>query len=148
MSETVSVKRARILLVEDSEADVRLTKEALKESKIDIGLDVVHDGVAATYFLRKSGKYKDAARPDIIILDLNLPKKDGREVLADIKSDPDLKRIPVVVMTSSKSEEDIVKCYDNYANCYITKPLDLEKFMEVVKAIEGFWFTIAEIPGK
>ncbi len=148
MSDKVSVKRARILLVEDSEADVRLTKEAIKESKIDIGLDVVNDGVAATDFLRKSGKYKDAARPDIIILDLNLPRKDGREVLADIKNDPDLKRIPVVVMTSSKSEEDIIKCYDNYANCYITKPLDLGKFIEVVQAIEGFWFTIVEIPKK
>ena len=142
------MKPVRILLVEDSEADVRLTKEALKESKLKIGLDVVNDGVAAIEFLRKSDKYADKERPDLIILDLNLPMKDGREVLAEIKTDLDLKRIPVVIMTSSKAEEDIVRCYNNHANCYITKPIDLNKFIEVVKSIEDFWFTIVKLPGK
>jgi CheY-like chemotaxis protein len=135
-----------ILLVEDNQADVRLTIEALKEGRIANNLSVARDGLEALAFLRKTGKFSNAPDVDLILLDLNLPKKDGREVLADIKSDPRLRRIPVVVMTTSKAEEDIVKCYDLHANSYVVKPIDLDKFIEVVKAIEEYWVSIVTLP--
>jgi two-component system response regulator len=135
-----------VLLVEDNEADVRLTQEALKECKMIINLEVVMDGVEAMNFLFKKGKYRTKSRPDLIILDLNLPKKDGREVLADIKQNDTLKRIPVVILTTSKSDEDILKTYNLHANCFVTKPLDLDQFIEIVKKIEDFWFTIVRLP--
>jgi len=135
-----------ILLVEDNPGDARLAQEALKESKIKNQLHIVNDGMAATDFLFKRNDYKDAPRPDLIILDLNLPKKDGREVLAEIKADENLKRIPIVIFTTSKAEEDILKTYNLHANCYITKPLNFDKFMEVIKSIEDFWLTIVKLP--
>lgn len=135
-----------ILLVEDNPGDVRLTVEALKEGKVHNNLSVVADGVEALAFLRRGRKYADAPRPDLILLDLNLPKKDGREVLAEIKADENLKRIPVIVLTTSQAEEDIFKAYDLNGNCYIVKPVDLEQFMKVVKSIEGFWLTIVKLP--
>ena len=137
-----------ILLVEDSLGDVRLTREAFKEGKLANNLHVVQDGEAALLFLRREGTYKDAVRPDLILLDLNLPKKDGREVLAAIKADDNLKRIPVVVLTTSKAEQDILKVYDLHANCYITKPVDLEQFLRIVKAIEEFWLEVVAVPGE
>ena len=136
----------QVLLVEDNPGDVRLTKEALKEGKLLNQLTVVSDGVEALSFLRKEGIYADALQPELILLDLNLPKKDGREVLAEIKADPNLRRIPVVVLTTSSSEEDILKIYDLHANCYITKPVDLEQFMGVVKSIEDFWVSVVKLP--
>ena len=139
-------KPIEILLVEDSPSDVRLTIEALKDAKVSNHLSVVSDGVEAIAFLKKVGKYADSPRPDLIVLDLNLPKKDGREVLGEIKQDENLKLIPVVVITTSKSDEDILKSYNLHANCYITKPIDLEQFMIVVKAIENFWLTIVKLP--
>jgi CheY-like chemotaxis protein len=139
-------KPIEILLVEDSPSDVRLTIEALKDAKVRNHLSVVSDGVEAVAFLKKVGKYADSPRPDLILLDLNLPKKDGREVLREIKQDEALKAIPVVVVTTSKSDEDILKSYNLHANCYITKPIDLDQFMIVVKAIECFWLTIVKLP--
>ena len=136
-----------ILLVEDSPGDVRLTKEALREGKIRNHLSVVTDGVAALAFLRREGRYANAPRPDVVLLDLNLPKKDGREVLTEIKADPRLRRIPVVVLTTSSNEEDILRAYDLHANCYITKPVDLDQFISVVQSIESFWLTIVTLPG-
>ena len=141
-----NLKIVDILLIEDNPGDARLAQEALKDSKVRNKLHVVSDGMAATDFLFKRGDYKDAPRPDVIILDLNLPKKDGREVLAEIKDDKNLKRIPVVILTISRAEEDILKAYNLHANCFITKPLNLEKFLEVVKSIEDFWFTIVKLP--
>ncbi|MFQ5596865.1 MAG: response regulator [Nitrospiria bacterium] len=135
-----------ILLVEDSPGDVRLTQEALKEGKVLNRLSVVGDGVEAMDFLRREGEYAAAPRPDMILLDLNLPKKDGREVLQEIKGDPALRRIPVVILTTSKAEEDILKTYDLHANCYVTKPVDLDQFIGVVKNIEDFWLTIVKLP--
>jgi two-component system, chemotaxis family, response regulator Rcp1 len=135
-----------ILLVEDNPGDVRLTKEALKEGKVYSNLHTVKDGVEAMEFLRREGKYKGVPRPDIILLDLNLPKKDGREVLQEIKTDEQLRRIPVVVLTTSKAEEDVLRTYDLHANCYVTKPVDLEKFMVVVKTIDSFWLTVVTLP--
>ena len=143
-----SPKVIDILLVEDNPGDVRLAQEALKESKIRNRLYVVEDGVEATDFLRQQGKYGGVPRPDLILLDLNLPRKSGREVLTEVKSDESLKRIPVVVLTVSKAEEDIMKCYSNHANCYITKPLDFSQFMEITKSIEEFWLTIVKLPPK
>jgi len=137
-----------ILLVEDNPADVRLTIETLKEEKIFNNLHVVRDGEEALAFLRKKGKYTDAVRPDLILLDLNLPKVDGREVLKEIKSDDQLKSIPVVVLTVSKSEEDIIKSYNLHANCYITKPVDLKQFAKVAKTVQEFWLTIVKLPPK
>ncbi|HTM10010.1 MAG TPA: response regulator [Verrucomicrobiae bacterium] len=137
---------ARILLVEDNPGDVRLTIEALKEGKILNEVSVVEDGVEALAFLRRDGKYSDARRPDLILLDLNLPKKDGREVLGEIKQDGDLKKIPVVVLTTSAAERDILRAYNLHANCYITKPVDLEQFIRVVQVIEDFWLTIVKLP--
>lgn len=143
-----NLKIVDILLIEDNPGDARLAQEALKDSKVKNKLHVVSDGIEATDFLFRRNNYKDATRPDLIILDLNLPKKDGREVLAEIKEDEDLKRIPVVILTISKAEEDILKTYNLHANCYITKPLDLDKFMEVVKSIEDFWLTIVKLPDR
>lgn len=139
-------KPIEILLVEDNPGDIRLTKEALKEGKIFNKLHVVMDGAEALNFLHREGKYAHAIRPDLILLDLNLPKKDGREVLAEIKTDEGLKRIPVVVMTVSSAEEDISKTYNLHANCYITKPADLDQFIKIVKSIEDFWLTIVKLP--
>ncbi|HEX2333194.1 MAG TPA: response regulator [Burkholderiales bacterium] len=135
-----------ILLVEDNPGDVRLTREALKEGKVYSNLHAVKDGVEAMEFLRHQGRFRDVPRPDIILLDLNLPKKDGREVLHEIKTDDSLKRIPVVVLTTSKAEEDVLRTYDLHANCYVTKPVDLEKFMVVVKSIDVFWLTVVTLP--
>jgi CheY-like chemotaxis protein len=146
MKKTIAVKPVEILLVEDNAADVRLTREALKENKIANVLHVVGDGEEAIAFLRQKGKHAEAPRPDLILLDLNLPKKDGREVLAEIKVDDDLKRIPVVVLTISKAEEDILKSYNLHANCFITKPIDLSQFMEVVHTIEDFWLSLVKLP--
>lgn len=137
-----------ILLVEDSPTDLLLAKEALEYSKVVNNLHTAPDGVEAMAFLRREGPYKDAPSPGLILLDLNLPKKDGREVLAEIKCDENLKRIPVVVLSTSKSEIDILKAYGLYANCYIVKPVDFEKFAEVVRSIENFWFTVVTLPGK
>ena len=135
-----------ILLVEDNPGDERLTREALKEGKVYNNLHWVKDGVEAMEFLYRRGKYRDAPRPDIILLDLNLPKKDGREVLQEIKADDALKRIPVVVLTTSKAEEDVLKTYNLHANCYVTKPVDLEKFIVVVRSIDIFWLTVVTLP--
>ena len=139
-------KSIEILLVEDNAGDVRLTQEALKECKLRNHLVVVTDGEAALARLRRQGEYAKAERPDLILLDLSLPKLDGREVLATIKNDENLKRIPVVILTSSVAEQDVLKAYGQYANCYITKPVTIEGFIAVVKAIEGFWFTIVTLP--
>ncbi len=135
-----------ILLVEDSPGDVRLTREGLREAKVRNRLHAVSDGEEAMAFLRREGKYADAVRPDLILLDLNLPRKDGREVLAEAKSDPDLRRIPVVILTSSTDEADVLRAYDLQANCYVTKPVDLGGFIEAVKAVEGFWLEFVKLP--
>jgi two-component system, chemotaxis family, response regulator Rcp1 len=135
-----------ILLVEDDPGDVRLTKEALKTAKVLNHLSAVPDGVEAMAFLRRQGTYAHAPFPDLILLDLNLPRKDGRAVLAEIKTDPDLKRIPVVVLTTSQDEQDILRAYNTYANCYITKPVDLKQFLSVVDSIDNFWLTIVKLP--
>jgi len=135
-----------ILLVEDNPGDERLTREALREGKVYHNLHWVTDGVQAMEFLRRQGKYASVPRPDIVLLDLNLPKKDGREVLEEIKTDEDLKRIPVVVLTTSKAEEDVLRTYNLHANCYVTKPVDLEKFIVVVKSIDMFWLTVVTLP--
>ncbi len=136
----------KILLVEDNPADVRLTKEALKDAKMHHELHVVMDGVAAMDFLHRTGDYADAPHPDLILLDLNLPKKDGREVLEEIKMDPNLKRIPVVVLTTSRAEEDVIKSYNLHANCYVTKPVNLDQFAKIVCSIEDFWLTVVKLP--
>lgn len=135
-----------ILLVEDNPADVRLTMEALKESKIRNQLNVAENGVEALAYLRQEGEFADKATPDIILLDLNLPKKDGREVLQEIKSDERLRRIPVVILTTSQAEQDILRAYDLHANCYIQKPVDLDQFLRVIRSIEDFWLTIVKLP--
>ena len=135
-----------ILLVEDNPGDERLTREALKEGKVYSNLHWVKDGVEALEFLRRKGKHAAAPRPDIILLDLNLPKKDGREVLHEIKNDEKLKRIPVVILTTSKAEEDVLKSYNLHANSYVTKPVDLEQFIVVVKSIDMFWLTVVTLP--
>ncbi|HPV83569.1 MAG TPA: response regulator [Nitrospira sp.] len=140
------VKPIEILLVEDNPGDVRLTIEALKEAKVINHLTVVKDGVEALAFLRRQGSYDTAPRPHLILLDLNLPRKDGREVLADIKTDDNLKRIPVVVLTTSQDEQDVLKSYNLHANCYITKPVDLDQFVRVVRSIEDFWLGIVVLP--
>jgi len=140
------VTPVEILLVEDNLGDADLAREAMEDSKIRNNLHVVCDGEEAMAFVRRSGKYEAARRPDLILLDLNLPRKSGREVLAEIKADEDLKSIPVVVLTASKDEEDVLKSYNLHANCYITKPIDLHQFIRVVKAIEDFWLTIVRLP--
>jgi CheY-like chemotaxis protein len=142
----MGVKPIEILLVEDNPGDVRLTKEALVDGKVFNNLSVVIDGQEAMDFLRKKGKYAKAIRPDLIFLDLNLPKKDGREVLQEVKSDPKLKKIPIVVLTTSQAELDIMTSYEHHANCYITKPVDFGQFIKVVKSVENFWFSIVTLP--
>ena len=137
-----------ILLVEDNPADIRLTQEVFKEGRIQNTLNVVMDGEEALKYLRKKDKYKDAATPDLVLLDLNLPKKDGREVLAEIKSDEYLKLLPVIILTTSAAEQDIMNTYANHANCYIMKPVDLSQFINVVRSIEEFWLTVVKLPTK
>jgi two-component system response regulator len=146
MNSAPLVKPIDILLVEDNPGDADLAREALEGGKLNNKLFVVGDGEAAMGFLKQTGSYADAPRPDLILLDLNLPRKDGREVLADIKAHEDLKRIPVVILTTSQSEEDVLKSYNLHANCYITKPIDLKQFSKVVRSIEDFWFSIVLLP--
>ena len=146
MNNQMRAKPVQMLLVEDNPGDVRLTKETLKNAKLMVDLHVVGDGVEAMAFLRQEGKYASAPRPDLVLLDLNLPKKDGREVLSEIKQDPNLRRIPVVVLTISNGEEDVLKSYNLHANAYVTKPLNLEQFAKITKAIEDFWFTVVKLP--
>jgi chemotaxis family two-component system response regulator Rcp1 len=148
MNAKLTGRPVEILLVEDDPADVLLTQEALLGSKIRNNLHVVDDGVEALAFLRQEGTYRDVPRPDLILLDLNMPRKDGREVLADIKEDPGLKTIPVAVLTTSSQDEDILKSYELHANCYITKPVGLEQFATVVQSLDDFWFTIVKLPPK
>jgi len=135
-----------ILLVEDSPSDVDLTREALEDTKVHNNLSVVGDGAEALAFLRRQGQYADAPHPDLILLDLNLPKMGGREVLAEIKNDPELRRIPVVVLTTSAAEQDIVESYNLHANCYVKKPVDLDAFIQVVRSIDNFWLAIVKLP--
>lgn len=140
------VRPIEILLVEDSPSDTELTVEALQEGKIYNHLSMVEDGAQAMEFLRRQGPYAGAPRPDLILLDLNLPRKDGREVLAELKADPELKVIPVVVLTTSRADEDVLRAYSLYANCYILKPVDFRQFVEVVKHIENFWLSVVKLP--
>ena len=135
-----------ILLVEDNPGDVRLTQEALGEAKVRNNLAVAKDGVEALSYLRREPPFEEASRPDLILLDLNLPRKDGREVLAEIKADANLRRLPVVVLTTSSAEKDVLESYNLYANCYITKPVDLDQFVRIVSSIEDFWLTIVKLP--
>ena len=148
MSDSTQAKQVEILLVEDNPGDARLALEALKECKMRNNVHVVHDGLEALRFLLQEGTYGGAPRPDLILLDLNLPKMDGREVLSRIKADSRFRRIPVVILTTSKAEEDILRTYDLHANCYITKPVDIDQFIQVVKKIEDFWFTIVKLPSE
>jgi CheY-like chemotaxis protein len=142
------VRPIQILLVEDSPTDAELTLTALKTAKMANKVFHVQDGVQAMEFLRRQGAYSQAEQPDLILLDLNLPRKDGREVLAELKDDPDLKMIPVVVLTTSKAEEDIIRSYKLHANCYVTKPVNFERFLEIVKSIESFWLTVVALPAR
>lgn len=141
------LRAVEILLVEDNLGDIRLTTEVLKDAKLYNNINIAKDGVEALDFLYRRGNFHDAVRPDLILLDLNLPRKDGREVLEEIKTDPALKNIPVVVLTTSSAEQDIIKSYSLHANCYITKPVDLEQFSRIVASIEEFWFSIVKLPG-
>src|SRR5579883_1076987 len=146
LSAEMDEKHKTIFLVEDNKADIRLIQEALKNSLVPYQIVTVRDGMDAMAYLRQEGQYADAARPDLILLDLNLPKKDGREVLAEIKADPHLKTIPVVILTTSKADQDVVRSYELNANCYVTKPVDLDQFITVVQSIENFWLTIVTLP--
>ena len=148
MNESDISKPVEIFLVEDNQGDIDLVREVLEEGKLKNTLNVAVDGEEALNYLKKKGKYANATRPDLVILDLNLPRKDGREVLDDMKSSPDLKSIPVVIMTTSREEEDVLKMYNLHANCYITKPIDFIQFIKVVHSIEDFWFTIVRLPSK
>ena len=148
MNNNNSDKAIHILMVEDNPGDVRLALEAFKESKIRNTMNVLEDGAEVMPYLRQEGKYANAIRPDIILLDLNLPKKDGREVLSEIKNDPDVKAIPVVILTTSQAQKDIMNAYNLHVNCYITKPVDLDQFLNVVKAIDNFWLTIVKLPSQ
>lgn len=141
-------RQIEILLIEDNPGDARLTQEAMRAAKMTNVLHVVEDGVQAMEFLRQRSRFKDAPRPDLILLDLNLPKKDGRAVLAEVKADPDLRRIPVVVLTTSRSEEDVMQAYDMHANAYVTKPVNLEQFMRIVALIDEFWLKVVTLPGR
>ena len=143
---TAEARPIEILLVEDSPSDAEFTVEALKEAKVRNHLSLVEDGVQAMEFLRRQGQYAKAPRPDLIMLDLNLPRKDGREVLAELKADANLKMIPVVVLTTSRAEEDVLRAYQLHANCYITKPVDFQQFLSVVRAIESFWLFVVTLP--
>jgi CheY-like chemotaxis protein len=147
MSTRTGNRPIEILLVEDNPGDARLTEEALKEGKVRNNLHHVRDGVEAMRFLERQGEYKEKPRPDLMLLDLNLPRKDGREVLAEIKSDPELRSIPVVVLTTSKAEEDILRSYDLHANAYVTKPVDFNRFIDVVRQIDEFFVTVVKLPG-
>jgi chemotaxis family two-component system response regulator Rcp1 len=146
MDTCAPIRPIDILLIEDNLGDIDLAREALGMGKLHNSLHVVQDGVAAMDFLRKKGKYADSPRPDLIILDLNLPKKDGRQVLAEVKEDDSLKSIPVVILTTSSAEEDVLKTYNMHANCYITKPIDIKQFLHVVRSIEEFWLSIVVLP--
>jgi len=146
MNRADNSKPVEILLVEDNPGDVRLTMEALKDSKLLVNVTVAGDGVEALAMLRREGPHAQVPRPDIILLDLNLPRKGGREVLAEMKQDPKIKGIPVVILTTSDADRDIAKCYEEQASCFVTKPIDLEQFFQVVKSIEGVWFTIVKLP--
>jgi CheY-like chemotaxis protein len=146
--EHISVRPIEILLIEDNPGDARLTQEALREARVSNRLSHVHDGVEAMAFVRGEPPFADAPRPDLILLDLNLPRKDGREVLAELKDDPVLRLIPVVVLTTSEAEQDVLRTYELHGNCYITKPVDLEKFLHIVRAVESFWLAIVKLPGR
>jgi CheY-like chemotaxis protein len=148
MSTGATGKPVEILLVEDNPGDVRLAQEVLRDARMRNHISAVKDGVEALAFLRHTGTYVGAPRPDLILLDLNLPRKDGREVLADIKADQDLRRIPVIILTTSQDERDVLGAYESYANCYIVKPVDLEQFIAVVESIQQFWFQIVHLPPK
>ena len=147
MSQQTELSLITILLVEDNPGDVRLVQETFQDGKIYNQLQIARDGEQAMDYLRKRGDYQDAPQPDLILLDLNLPKKNGAEVLEEIKTDPDLHKIPVIILTASKAEEDIARAYDHYANCYLTKPIDLNLFISVVQQIKTFWLTIVQLPG-
>jgi two-component system, chemotaxis family, response regulator Rcp1 len=146
MAETPVPRPVQILIIEDNPADARLVREVMRDSKILNEIHWVPDGVEAMAFLHRQGKYASAPRPNLMFLDLNMPRKDGREVLSEVKADPELRRIPVVVMTSSQAEEDIARAYDQHANCYVRKPIDFEQFHTVVKSLENFWFSTVELP--
>ncbi len=148
MTDTCNGQLVEILLVEDNPGDVRLTQEVFKEAKILNHLNVVGDGVDAMAFLRREGGYADVVRPDIVLLDLNLPRKSGRDVLEEIKGDPALRNIPIVVLTTSRAEQDVLSAYEHHANCYITKPVGLEQFVEIVGSISQFWLSIVELPAR
>ena len=148
MNTELACKSIEVLLVEDNPGDVRLTMEAFKDARVINHFSVVEDGTEALAYLRREGKYASAPLPDLVLLDLNLPKKDGREVLKEIKNDESLKRIPVVILTTSTAEQDILKTYDLHANCYINKPVDFDQFLTVVRAIENFWLTVVKLPPK
>jgi len=145
-AESTAGRPVEILLVEDNRADVRLTQEALRQARVANHMHVARDGVEALAFLRREGEHADAPRPDLVLLDLNLPRMDGRRALAHIKADPDLRPIPVVILSSSQADEDVLAAYELNANCYITKPVDLEQFIRVVRAIESFWISIVRLP--
>jgi len=146
MTSRINGRPARVLLVEDDPGDVELTRETLRDGKVHIELQVVNDGFEALQYLRKQGDHRDALMPDLVILDLNLPRKDGREVLREIREDPELKHLPVVVLTTSSADEDIVRSYGLGANCYATKPMGLGEFSKIVKAIQEFWLTVVKLP--
>lgn len=143
-----SVRELVILLIEDNPGDVLLTREALKDAKFHNSLSVARDGVEAMEFLRRQGKFENAPRPDLILLDLNMPRKNGSEVLAELKGDPDLRLIPVVILTSSEAQADVLGAYQNHANCYITKPVDLDQMVKLIHAIDGFWLSVVKLPPK
>ena len=142
-----AVRPIEVLLVEDDEGDVLMTREALDEGKVFNRLSVVGDGVEAIAYLRREQPYADATRPDLVLLDLNLPRRDGRQVLAEVKTDPDLRRIPIVVLTTSEAEEDVLRSYDLHANAYVTKPVDFDRFVEVIRQIDDFWISVVRLPG-
>jgi len=142
-----AVRPIEVLLVEDDEGDVLMTREALDEGKVLNRLNVVGDGVEAVAYLRQDGAYADAARPDLVLLDLNLPRRDGRQVLEEVKNDPDLRRIPIVVLTTSEAEEDVMRSYDLHANAYVTKPVDFDRFVEVIRQIDEFFISVVRLPG-
>jgi len=146
MNSSPGARPIHILMVEDNPDDIELTVEALKDARVGNFLSVVQDGEEALSYLRRQGKYRQAARPDLILLDLNMPRKNGRDVLREVKNDPELKRIPVVILTTSQAEEDILHTYDLHANCYITKPVDFNQFLKVVRSIEDFWLTVVKLP--
>ena len=146
LTESTPVRPIEVLLVEDDEGDVLMTREALAEGKVINRLNVVNDGVEAVEYLRRDGQYAEASRPDLILLDLNLPKKDGRQVLEEVKADDDLRRIPVIVLTTSAADEDVLRSYDLHANAYVTKPVDFDRFIEVVRQIDEFFVTVVKLP--